>query len=144
MTAFFTALNALADGSGFAFAFALSSWVAALLLVDFGEPFAPVATTLSPMPPDVPKEDQPSESRLLEEREAELTERLIALSERGIPENATVTEAMLEIYRAMREEPEAQALVKQLAAMAAEGGGNVSFNWANWWRENRVQDDPEP
>ncbi len=100
------------------------------------------------MPEDVPKDDLPPESswqdpRALEDREAELVEKLIALAERGIPENATVAEAAREIERAMREEPEAQALVRQLTAMVVEGGGNVSLDWGQWWRENRSpQADP--
>jgi hypothetical protein len=96
----------------------------------------------------VPKDDLPPEpaqldARALEEREADIMEKLIALAERGVAEDATVGEAMREIDRAMRQDPECQALIKQLVAMIVEGGGNVSQDWGRWWQENRsAQADP--
>jgi hypothetical protein len=93
----------------------------------------------------VPNDDPtPGQSQLvspeLEKREADMVEKLIALAERGVPEKATVGEAVREIDRAMREDPECQALIRQLMAMIVEGGGNVSLDWGKWWRENRAPD----
>ncbi|MGE5281510.1 MAG: hypothetical protein ACM3N0_04155 [Chloroflexota bacterium] len=53
----------------------------------------------------------------LEEHEGELLEKLMELMQAGIPEKATVREAIAEMLRACREDPEAQELIERLAAM---------------------------
>lgn len=78
--------------------------------------------------------------RALEEHEGDLIERVIALAERGIPPKATVREAMIEMHRAMSEDPEVRELIEGLAAMKLYGGGKVAENWPEWWRENRPPD----
>ena len=96
------------------------------------------------MDPGVPKEPETQSSslqgaeRAFEEHEAEMVEVLIALAERGLSENATVGEAVIEMRRAMREDPEAQELVHRLVAMILFDGGSVAMNWGRWWRENRL------
>lgn len=75
--------------------------------------------------------------RAFEEHEADLIEQLIAVAERGIPKDATVREAMVELQRAMEEEPDAQELVERLVAMMLSGAGSVAKNWNAWRRENR-------
>jgi uncharacterized protein with PIN domain len=93
--------------------------------------------------PDVPKEPEAAPNplqgaeRAFEEHEAEMVEELIALAERGLPENATVGEAVIEMRRAMREDPEAQELVHRLVAMILFDGGRVAMNWGQWARANR-------
>lgn len=95
------------------------------------------------MDPSVPKEPEPQSGslrgaeRAFEEHEAEMVEELIAIAERGLSENATVGEAVIEMRRAMREDPKAQELVHRLVAMILFGGGRVAMNWGQWWRENR-------
>jgi hypothetical protein len=98
---------------------------------------------LSPLDPGLPKEPEPpadplqGAERAFEEHEAEMVEELIALAERGLPENATVGEAVIEMRRAMREDPEAQELVHRLVAMILFDGGRVAMNWGQWARANR-------
>lgn len=98
------------------------------------------------MGPGVPKEGGPFETppdplegaeRAFEEHEAELVEELIALAERGVREDGTVGDAVIEMRRAMRDDPEAQELVHRLVAMILFGGGRVAMNWGPWWRANR-------
>jgi hypothetical protein len=80
--------------------------------------------------PEVPRRDPV----LIETRENELIEKLHKVIQRGIPEDATVREAMLEMRRATTEEPDAQTLVKCLMALALVGGGNVMQEWAEGTR----------
>lgn len=88
------------------------------------------------MPSEVPKDDQSSVSSWrdparFEARENELIAKLNEIIQRGIPEDATVREAMLEMRRASKEEPDAQALLRCLMALALVGGGNVMQEWAD-------------
>jgi hypothetical protein len=87
-------------------------------------------------PPDPLQEAE----RAFENHEGDLVERIIELAERGIPEKATVREAMIEMHRSMREDPETRELIERLALMTHYGGGKVARNWPQWWRENRPQD----
>ncbi len=98
------------------------------------------------MNPDVPKEGHPGGTpsdplqraeRAFQEHEADLLEQLSAIAQRSIPKDATVREAMIEMDRAMREEPDAQELVERLVVMMLSGAGGVAQNWVEWRRENR-------
>lgn len=91
-----------------------------------------------PKEPEAPANPLQGAERAFEEHEAEMVEELIALAERGLPENATVGEAVIEMRRAMREDPEAQELVHRLVAMILFDGGQVAMNWAQWRRANRA------
>ena len=78
--------------------------------------------------------------RAFEEHEADLIEQLTTLAQRGIPKDATVREAMIEMRRAMKDDPDAQELVERLVAIMRSGAGNVAENWVEWRRENRPLD----
>jgi hypothetical protein len=78
--------------------------------------------------------------RAFEEHEGDLMKRIIDLVQRGIAEDATVGEAMIEMRRAMREDPAANELIQRLLAMMLFDGGHVVENWPEWWRENRPLD----
>lgn len=91
-----------------------------------------------PRDPETPADPLQGAERAFEEHEAEMVEELIALAERGLPENATVGEAVIEMRRAMREDPEAQELVHRLVAMILFDGGQVAMNWGQWARANRL------
>lgn len=91
-----------------------------------------------PKEPETPPDPLQGAERAFEEHEAEMVEELIALAERGLPENATVGEAVVEMQRAMREDPEAQELIHRLVAMILFDGGQVAMNWGQWQRANRM------
>jgi hypothetical protein len=95
--------------------------------------------------PGLPKEDgnedQPLDpllgaERALEEHEGDLVRKAIALAQRGIPEDATVKEAMAEMHRAMAQDPEIRELMESLMAMTLFGGGKAVRDWGKWQREN--------
>lgn len=88
------------------------------------------------LPPD-PLQDA---ERVFEDHEGDLVEKVTELAERGIPEDATVREAVIEMRRAMTEDPEVRELIERLFVMKLYGGGKVVDNWPEWWRENRPLD----
>jgi hypothetical protein len=100
------------------------------------------------VPSEAPEDDRPSKSSwrdpaLFEARETELIKRLNEVIQSGIPADATVREAMLEMRRAAEEEPEAKALRTQLMALALVGGGKVMQEWAEGAKDWRSLGEPE-
>jgi len=87
-------------------------------------------------PPDPLREAE----HALEEHEGDLVAQVIALAQRGIPEEATVKEAVIEMRRAMLNDPDANELIQRLLAMRLFGGGRVVDNWPEWWQANRPVD----
>jgi len=76
-----------------------------------------------------PQSDTPSNSSwrdpaLFEAREAELVERFGEVIQRGVADDATMLEAMREMRRAAKEEPDAKVVLAQLLALRIVRRGN--------------------
>jgi hypothetical protein len=64
-------------------------------------------------------------SRDFEEHERKLFDELMARAQRGIPENATVAEAVAEIRRAVFEDEEAHELLLRVAILESQSSGYI-------------------